>query len=102
MDIGKRIYNRRIELGLSMGQLGNKVGVSKSTISRWETGKVENMRAEQISKLAIALMVSPLYLIGMSDEKPDFLIAKICEQVKTLNEDQLNQLDSMMKIMFKK
>lgn len=102
MDIGKRIYNRRIELGLSLSQLGNKVGVSKSTISRWETGKIENLRAEQISKLAIALKVSPLYLIGMSDEKPDFLVAKICEQVKTLNEEQLNQLDSMMKIMFKK
>lgn len=45
------------------------VGVNRSTISRWENGDVDNMRRVKISKLADALKIDPLVILGK--EKPD-------------------------------
>ena len=36
---GKFISNLRKEKGLTQGQLGEKLGVTNKTVSRWETGK---------------------------------------------------------------
>lgn len=37
--IGKNIKRLRMEIGLSQEELGNGIGVTKSTISQWELGK---------------------------------------------------------------
>lgn len=34
----KQITDRRERMGLTQGQLGAKVGVTRNTINRWETG----------------------------------------------------------------
>ena len=39
--IGNRIRERRLELGLSQGQLAKKLGVHHSTVSAWELGVAE-------------------------------------------------------------
>ena len=36
MEIAKLIRERRLELGLTMKQLGQKAGASESAVSRWE------------------------------------------------------------------
>lgn len=38
MTIGELIHNRRKELKLTLEEVGNAVGVSKSTVRKWETG----------------------------------------------------------------
>lgn len=65
------VYNRRKELGISMEVLGKKVGVSKATIQRWESGEISNVRRDKIAKLASALDTTPAYLMGW-DEKQLF------------------------------
>lgn len=62
--ISNRIYNERIKLNLTMEELANKVGVTKSTISKWEKGHIDDIKASHISALAKALYVSPLWLLG--------------------------------------
>ena len=55
------IKSRRKELNLTLEQVGDLVGVGKSTVRKWETGDIENMKRDKIVKLAKALRVSPSY-----------------------------------------
>ncbi|MEG1965754.1 MAG: S24 family peptidase, partial [Oscillospiraceae bacterium] len=64
MTIGEKIYKRRKELGLTLEQVGNLVGVSKSTVKKWETGYIENMKRDKIYLLSEALQVSPSFIMG--------------------------------------
>ena len=65
MNLGYRLKKRRNELGLTLEYVGNKVGVGKSTVRKWETGDIANMGRDKISLLADALNVSPLYIMGL-------------------------------------
>ncbi len=49
---------------MTLEQVGNIVGVSKNTVRRWEIGGIANMRRDRIAKLAEALHIDPLDLIG--------------------------------------
>lgn len=60
-----RLYERRKELGLTLEEVGNIVGVSKSTVKKWESGYIENMKRDKIALLSKALQVSPLYIMGI-------------------------------------
>ena len=102
MTVGERIHNRRIELALSLRELAEIIGVSKSTISRWETGNTEHLRVEHIESLANALHVSPLYIIGVSNDKPSIIAERICNQVKKMGVSDLEKLEAMMNVLFKK
>lgn len=63
MQIGEAIHRRRIELGLTLEDVGNAVGVGKSTVKKWETGYISNMKRSRIENLAKVLKISPLSLI---------------------------------------
>lgn len=67
-DIGYKIKKLRTELGLTLEEVGKVVGVSKSTVRKWETGYIENMGRDKIALLAKALKVSPIYLMGWENE----------------------------------
>ncbi len=69
MDIGKLINKRRNELHLTLEEVGNAVGVSKSTVKKWEDGYISNMRRDKISELAKILKLNPVVLI--TGEEPD-------------------------------
>lgn len=64
MNIGDIIYNKRKEHGLTLEQVGNAVGVSKSTVKKWETGYIANIKRDKIAKLAEVLQISPVVLIN--------------------------------------
>ena len=63
-DIKEKIKQRRKDLNLSLEEIANYVGVSKATVSRWESGAISNMRADKIQKLAEILKVNPNFIIG--------------------------------------
>ena len=73
MTIGEIIYNRRKELGLTLEEIGNATGVSKSTVKKWENGFIANMRRDKIEKLANVLQISPIVLLNgnQEDDKPN-------------------------------
>ena len=68
MTVGEIIYNRRKELGLTLEEIGNATGVSKSTVKKWENGFIANMRRDRIEKLAKILQISPITLLGIDDD----------------------------------
>lgn len=68
-QVGERVKDRRIELGLSMPELGKRIGVNKSTIQRYEADGVDPKRTMIINGLAEALLTTPEWLTGLSDDK---------------------------------
>lgn len=69
MNVGAKIKELRLEKGLTLEQLGDLVGVGKSTVRKWECGMIENMRRDKLEKLAAALDVSPLTFVDPKFEE---------------------------------
>ena len=63
MNVGKLILKRRTELGLTLEEVGKAVGVSKSTVKKWEDGYISNMKRDKIAQLAAVLQVNPVSFI---------------------------------------
>lgn len=64
--IGKRVKERREELGMSQSVLAKRIGVSGPSLSQLESGKIK--RSRRINKLASALKVTPEWLEGGAGE----------------------------------
>lgn len=78
-DMANRIKELRTSQGMTLEQVAEKVGVGKSTVRKWETGMIANMRRDKIAALAKALNTTPMYLMGWSDEpeeKPKLDLSK--------------------------
>lgn len=68
-SIGEMLRKRRNELSLTQRQVANQVGVTEATVSRWESGDIDNMRRDKIASLANALKVSPLLIMGVENSE---------------------------------
>ena len=68
MNVGKRIKNRRKELGMSAEKLAELINKNRATIYRYEKNEIENMPYDVIEPLAKVLNVSPAYLMGWEDQ----------------------------------
>lgn len=69
MDMGQKIYNLRTQKGLTLEELGNMVGVGKSTVRKWENGMIANMKRDKILRVSEALDTTPAYLMGWEEEE---------------------------------
>lgn len=67
METNEKIKMLRTNLGMTLDDIGEIVGVSGATVQRWENGIISNMRKDKIAKLAEALQTTPDYLMGWSD-----------------------------------
>lgn len=63
--MNKLIKTRRKELGITLEEIGNYVGVSKTTVMRWENGDISNMRSDKIKKLCEILQLVPENFLSM-------------------------------------
>lgn len=68
MNVGERIKLRRKELKISADTLAERVGVSRSTIFRYEKGDIEKVGPEVLKKISETLNISPADLMGWEDE----------------------------------
>lgn len=69
MTIGEKISSRRKELGLTLEDIGNFVGVGKSTVKKWESGYIANMRRDKIAALSKILQMNPAEFINSNTEE---------------------------------
>lgn len=75
MNVGERIKQRRLELGLSQDELAKKVGYkSRSSINKIELSR--DLPLRKVELMAKALDTTPGYLMGWSDETLTLLEAK--------------------------
>lgn len=66
-NLGAKLHDLRKQNNMTLEEVGNAVGVGKSTVRKWETGEIANMRRDKISKLAEALHTTPAYLMGWDE-----------------------------------
>ena len=66
--IGSRAKQRRLELGLKQPYVAEKMGVTASTIQRYEAGTIDNTKKLVLDGLSEALHVSVEWLKGETDE----------------------------------
>ena len=59
------LKTKRLEKRLTLEQVGEAVGVGKSTVRKWENGMIENMGRDKIVALSKALDISPLDILGI-------------------------------------
>jgi transcriptional regulator with XRE-family HTH domain len=118
MNVGERIKQRRKELKMSADELSERVGVSRSTIFRYEKGDIEKVGPEVLKKIADTLNISPAELMGWekrnSDRKEGVAtnnytetdLRKMAENAKTfdgkpLNEDDIQAIQNIIEIYLK-
>ena len=63
------LKSKRLEKGMTLEEVGNLVGVGKSTVRKWENGMIENMGRDKIVALSKALNISPLEILGVDEQK---------------------------------
>ena len=58
VTIGEFIKSKRKDKGYTLEQVGNYVGVSKATVSRWESNEIGNMRTDKVKSLCECLEIT--------------------------------------------
>lgn len=66
-EIGNRIKSARKALGLSLEDVAKSADVNKSTMQRYENGKIQSIKLPVIEAIAKKLNVSPAWLLCKSD-----------------------------------
>lgn len=89
--MARRIKELRQARGLTLEQVATVVGVGKSTVRKWETGMIANMKRDKIADLARALGTTPAYLMGWVDEPTNE--QKSLPDVRSLTEGEKILLD---------
>ena len=69
--MAQRIKELRQQRGLTLEQVATIVGVGKSTVRKWETGMIANMKRDKIASLAMALGTTPAYLMGWEENEEE-------------------------------
>lgn len=102
MSVGEKIKMLRLQKHMTLEEVGNLVGVGKSTVRKWETGDIASMKEEKIKKLAKALGTSPMYLMGLEDNPEPELTPvqqQAWEMIQGMSDEDLAKFVAMGKIM---
>ena len=116
-DMAKRINELRMARNMTLEDVAKIVGVGKSTVRKWETGMIKNMKRDKIAALAKALGTTPAFLMGWIDEEVEQkndLIAEVVLKMRTdstfmsvveslykLDKDKLETINQMLSTLFK-
>ena len=90
MEIGEKIKAARIAKNMTQEELGLKLGVQKSAIAKYESGRVVNIKRSTLKKISDVLEIRPSELI-FDEETPEETTAKVntaVRIVKRLNSDK--------------
>ena len=89
MTVGERMKARRKELGMSADYVAERIGVSRSTVFRYESGDIEKLPVDSVYPIAKVLSVSPRWLMGWDDDEQHSDYYRI---LSTLSDKQLDSL----------
>lgn len=84
MTVGEKIKKQRKALGLTQTELGERLGVQKNAVSKWETGRVDDIPGSKIRAMANLFGVAPSYLIDGDDAPWDDFACAMQNEAKYL------------------
>lgn len=104
------LKQRRKELGLTMSEVAEAVGVSEATISRYESGNIMHMREHRIAKYAEVLKVPTNEFVDermiMQGNAADIHIIKnastangrsaVIDRINSLSDEQFEKLSNKL------
>ena len=97
MEMKDIISKRRHELKLTLEDVAQRVGVTRATVHRWETGEIVNLGQSRIAALAAVLQISPEYLLGWNEDPATKMGDDIATAVADLTPEEtaslLNYID---------
>ena len=95
-ETGKRIKNRREELGLRAEDVAEKAGMKKATYYRYEKGDIENMNFSKLKAIAAVLQASPVDFVVWDEEMPTTKIGsghdELNNLIKQLSDEDLDDV----------
>lgn len=107
MTTGEKIKDRRLALGMTAEELGKKVGVSKSTIGRYETGTIAKIPYLTFIRIMVALGTSADELISKEEIEPigidglevmeiafDEAAGKLKERLGQMTQSEIEKVDT--------
>lgn len=99
MNVKDYIYSRRKQLNLTLEDVATHVGVSKSTVKKWETGFIKNMRRDKLALLAEVLQIPPTTLLNDECSEKNSTISFLLETNETnLTDDEKIFLEKFRKL----
>ena len=70
-EIGQRLRELRTQAGLTLDEAGKRIGASKQTLYKYETGIITNIPLDKIEELAKLYRVSPAEIMGWDEADAD-------------------------------
>lgn len=87
-EVGKRIKSRRKQLGLTQKQLGELVGLSEGSVSRYESGSIKDAPTQKLNDFAKALSIEVAWIIGFKAETDKFQMAHdLVDRIQELDDE---------------
>lgn len=96
MKICDAIRERRKELNLTLEEVGDACGVTKSAVWKWENGSISSIKSDIILKLATVLKCNPVDLV--KDEVEKLNEFSFPNEMPHLTEKQDAALEKMKKL----
>lgn len=92
-EIGFRITTAREQAGLSKKELADRINVSPSTVSRYESGDFDRVKIAILESIANVTNVNPLWISCQSEEmnlstKPYYLNPETAQMAQELFENK--------------
>ena len=84
-EVGRRIKQRRTEIGITQEELGNRLHLNKSTIQRYESGAITSIKLPIIQAIAKQLNVSPEWLALKTDEIGSYIPVHAGTSIEHIN-----------------
>ena len=69
---GGRIKNLRIQNKMTLEEVGERIGVSKQTLYKYESNIITNIPSDKIEGLAQIFNVSPALIMGWNDMSKEY------------------------------
>lgn len=81
MISGKELKALREKKGLTQEDVGKAIGLSKQTVGKYETGRLQELSSKKIEIMAAMYGVSPAYIMGWEEKKPTPEYVELYEQL---------------------
>lgn len=69
---GDKIKNLRIQNKMTLEEVGNRIGVSKQTLYKYENNIITNIPSDKVEGLAKIFNVSPALIMGWNDTPKEY------------------------------
>lgn len=99
MLIGKRIQQKRKQMGMSADDLAKRIGKDRSTIYRYEKGDIENMPLDILEPIADALGTTPAYLMGWEEQIQEDPVGTAERHFEILMDEDINEIFDDFKLL---